>query len=74
MRFWISLVDATDASWAYGPLHSGGNGPTDCLYLAGNSLTFVNSFSLSVFPPNVLSSVECSPQLLAPAQFPPMQW
>ncbi|KAF8514042.1 hypothetical protein JB92DRAFT_2920701 [Gautieria morchelliformis] len=39
MRFWISLVDATGASWTYGPLHSGGNGPTDCLHLAGNSLT-----------------------------------
>ena len=49
MRFWISLADATGASWAYGPLHSGGNGPTDCLYLAGNSLMFVSSFSSLFF-------------------------
>jgi len=38
MQFWISLVDSKGALWTYGPLHSGGNGPTDCLHLAGNSL------------------------------------
>ncbi|KAF8575540.1 hypothetical protein K439DRAFT_1641281 [Ramaria rubella] len=39
MQFWISLVDAAGATWAFGPLHSGGNGPTDCLILAGSSLS-----------------------------------
>jgi hypothetical protein len=30
-QFFISVVDASGNSWANGPLHSGGNGPTDCL-------------------------------------------
>lgn len=38
MQFWLSVVDSKGAAWAYGPLHAGGNGPTDCLYLAGDSL------------------------------------
>ncbi|KAF5375071.1 hypothetical protein D9758_000103 [Tetrapyrgos nigripes] len=29
--FFISVVDAKGNFWAQGPLHSGGNGPTDCL-------------------------------------------
>ncbi|THV06094.1 hypothetical protein K435DRAFT_712148 [Dendrothele bispora CBS 962.96] len=29
--FFISVVDADGNFWAYGPLHSGGNGPTTCL-------------------------------------------
>ncbi|EJD04252.1 uncharacterized protein FOMMEDRAFT_19513, partial [Fomitiporia mediterranea MF3/22] len=31
--FFISLVDANGQTWANGPLHSGGEGPTDCLAL-----------------------------------------
>lgn len=33
--FFISLVDSSGQSWAFGPLHSGGQGPTGCL--AGTS-------------------------------------
>jgi hypothetical protein len=29
--FFVSLVDSTGLSWAYGPLHSGGQGDTKCL-------------------------------------------
>ncbi|KAK7468625.1 hypothetical protein VKT23_003129 [Stygiomarasmius scandens] len=29
--FFISVVDADGNFWSYGPLHSGGNGPTTCL-------------------------------------------
>jgi hypothetical protein len=73
MRFWISLVDATGASWTYGPLHSGGNGPTDCLHLAGNSLTCVG-----VLPPldhthDVYISIEFNHQCLALLMFPSVQ-
>jgi hypothetical protein len=50
MQFWISLTDSTGASWAYGPLHSGGNGPTDCLHLSGVSLTCVNALVTFVLP------------------------
>ncbi|KLO19993.1 hypothetical protein SCHPADRAFT_817175 [Schizopora paradoxa] len=32
-QFWVSLVDSEGLSWAFGPLHAGGNGPTDCLSL-----------------------------------------
>ncbi|KAL5495545.1 hypothetical protein ACEPAI_1008 [Sanghuangporus weigelae] len=32
--FFISLVDSDGQTWAYGPLHSGGQGPTDCLSLS----------------------------------------
>ncbi|KAL5518690.1 CHK1 [Sanghuangporus vaninii] len=31
--FFISLVDSDGQTWAYGPLHSGGQGPTNCLSL-----------------------------------------
>lgn len=31
--FFISLVDANGQTWAHGPLHSGGQGPSDCLAL-----------------------------------------
>ena len=31
MPFFISLTDSTGLSWANGPLHSGGGGPTACL-------------------------------------------
>lgn len=31
MPFFISLVDSEGISWATGPLHSAGNGPTNCL-------------------------------------------
>ncbi|KAG8697222.1 hypothetical protein FRC09_008006, partial [Ceratobasidium sp. 395] len=33
--FFITLADSTGLMWSYGPLHSGGNGPTACL--AGDS-------------------------------------
>lgn len=29
--FFITLADSAGLSWSYGPLHSGGNGPTACL-------------------------------------------
>ncbi|KAG9102020.1 hypothetical protein FS749_000054 [Ceratobasidium sp. UAMH 11750] len=29
--FFITLADSTGLMWSYGPLHSGGNGPTACL-------------------------------------------
>jgi len=37
-QFYMSLTDANGNSWMTGPLHSGGNGPTDCLVLGGNNL------------------------------------
>jgi len=37
-QFYLSLTDANGDSWMTGPLHSGGNGPTDCLVLGGNNL------------------------------------
>ncbi|KAH8120503.1 hypothetical protein DFH11DRAFT_67842 [Phellopilus nigrolimitatus] len=37
--FFISLVDVNGFSWAYGPLHSGGQGPTECLALGATSST-----------------------------------
>jgi len=37
-QFYLSLTDANGGSWMTGPLHSGGNGPTDCLVLGGNNL------------------------------------
>jgi len=37
-QFYLSLTDADGRSWMTGPLHSGGNGPTDCLVLGGNNL------------------------------------
>lgn len=37
--FFISLADSAGAVWSYGPLHSGGNGPTACLAAGGTSGT-----------------------------------
>ncbi|CAL1696179.1 unnamed protein product [Somion occarium] len=37
MPFFISMVDSAGLAWSYGPLHSGGNGPTDCLSVIGSS-------------------------------------
>ncbi|KZS99264.1 hypothetical protein SISNIDRAFT_448139 [Sistotremastrum niveocremeum HHB9708] len=37
-QYYLSLVDSQGLSWSIGPLHSGGNGLTDCLVLGGNSL------------------------------------
>jgi len=37
-QFYVSLTDSNGNSWMTGPLHSGGNGPTDCLVLGGNNL------------------------------------
>ena len=69
MQFWISLTNATGASWAYGPLHSSDNGPMDHLYLAGNSLILSAHSCLYVFPHSKVSSLESSHQFLAPIQF-----
>jgi hypothetical protein len=38
-QFFISVVDASGNSWANGPLHSGGNGRTDCLSGLTNNAT-----------------------------------
>jgi len=35
--FFISVTDALGNSWANGPLHSGGNGPTTCLSGSSNT-------------------------------------
>lgn len=65
MQFWISLTDAKGASWAFGPLHSGGNGPTDCLHLAGDSLMCVKTLVFSVFTHDV-AFVRVQPNVSAP--------
>jgi len=44
-QFYMSLTDANGDSWMTGPLHSGGNGPTDCLVLGGNNLGLSASLS-----------------------------
>jgi len=44
-QFYLSLTDANGNSWMTGPLHSGGNGQTDCLVLGGNNIGYAASLS-----------------------------
>ncbi len=45
--FFISVVDSEFNRWSYGPLHSGGDGPTGCLAL-GDLPAYVSDFFLRV--------------------------
>jgi hypothetical protein len=40
--FFVSVVDSQGNSWANGPLHSGGDGPTDCLSLGAGATNEVS--------------------------------
>lgn len=44
--FFISLVDSQGNRWSQGPLHSGGNGPTDCLDLNAGGKTVASSVAV----------------------------